>query len=1395
MTPGGSRHGTGTREPSHAWAPRSRRSPDGLLACAGWDGSVRWRDGERLERLFEERCDRLRARGDGDRLAVDAGDIALTYAQLDERANRLARLLLAEGVRPGDRVGLLLDEPVDAYTGMLAVLKAHAVYVPLDMGFPPDRLSSIVSDASVRLLLSHSRLAGRTGRLPDSVDVLHLDRVRARVAEQLPGRLGPPAVGEPADDLCYVIYTSGTTGRPKGVAVGHAAVCNFVRVASEVYGITGEDRVYQGMTIAFDFSVEEIWVPWMAGATVVPRPAGPGLLGAELDAFLRNRRVSALCCVPTLLATLDENASELRFLLVSGEPCPQDLVTRWSRPGRRFLNVYGPTEATVTATWTPLAPGRPVTIGVPLPTYSVAVLDPERDTVLPPGTLGEIAIGGIGLAGGYLNRPEATARTFVPDFLGIPQNPSGRIYRTGDLGRINACGEVEHHGRIDTQVKIRGYRVELTEIESVLLRVPGIAQAVVSDRETTSGTVELCAYYTTCRGATVDPGRALAELRERLPGYMVPAYVERLASIPMLPSGKADRHRLPPPTGPRRYTVRGDGAAPRTAAERALAERLAGVLGVERVSVDSHFFDDLGANSLLMARFNAEVRGCPGLPGVSMKDVYLHPTVRRLAAALTEAPPPARDASPERAEPSPERAELSPEHAAPPRPAAPDASATPAVGTLRYALCAVLQLLAFLVYVCLASVALDVGTSWMARGQGWLGVYERAVGLGAVALIGASLLPIAVKWALVGRWKPRRIRLWSLAYVRFWCVRTLIAANPLARLTVGTPLYTLYLRALGARIGPRALVFTRWAPICTDLLTVGADTVIRQESFLNGYRACDGAIETGPVTIGAGAFVGEHSTLDIGVRLGDGAQLGHASSLHEGQSVPAGERWYGSPARPAPEGYEYLTVPPARCGRLRRVCHSVVMLLVLTATVGVAEVVVAALLESRPALVHTVTGAVGPDSWRYYADGLEIAAGMVLGLALLGSVLVPVLSRLLSRLLAADTVHPLYGVRFALQRTVVRLANIRFYIFLFGDSSAITHYLKALGYRLAPVEQTGTNFGTMLRHEVPALSRVGTGTMVSDGLSVANTEFSSTSFRTAPVTIGRHNYLGNNIVYPAGGRTGDNCLLATKVMIPVSGPVRENTGLLGSPPIEIPRSVERDHRFDHLGTGTELRHRLAAKNRHNAVTMALFLAVRCLYVCGLLLIAMLPLAGNGALYWPETVGTALLELAFTVGFFVLVERAVVGFHALRPRFCSVYERSFWRHERYWKVPSIVYLLLFNGTPVKPLVWRMLGVRMGHRVFDDGCRILERTLTRIGDDCVLNAGSVLQAHSLEEGVFKSDHIAIGDGCTIGTSAFVHYGVVVEDHARLDADAFLMKGEHIPSYARWRGNPAAALVRPP
>jgi len=305
-----------------------------------------------------------------------------------------------------------------------------------------------------------------------------------------------------------------------------------------------------------------------------------------------------------------------------------------------------------------------------------------------------------------------------------------------------------------------------------------------------------------------------------------------------------------------------------------------------------------------------------------------------------------------------------------------------------------------------------------------------------------------------------------------------------------------------------------------------------------------------------------------------------------------------------------------------------------------------------------------------------------------------------------------------------------------------------------------------------------------------NAEFSATSFRVMPAAIGKRNFLGNGIAYPAGSRTGDDCLIATKAMVPIAGPVREGIGLLGSPCFEIPRTVQRDHRFDYLATGPEWQRRLAAKNRYNAATIGWYLLVRWAYLFGLALTALLTAGSDGQ---SDILSTAVMITAgvpFTIGYWVLVDRAVARFRRLRPQYCSVYQRAFWRHERFWKVPATAYIHMFNGTPYKNLLWRLLGVRIGRRVFDDGCHIVERSMVSVGSGCTLNAATTVQGHSLEDGTFKSGPITIGSGCTLGTGAFVHYDVTMGDGAILDTDSFAMKGEHIPPHAWWLGNPAAA-----
>ncbi|WP_408058191.1 Pls/PosA family non-ribosomal peptide synthetase [Streptomyces tauricus] len=804
--------------------------------------------------------------------------------------------------------------------------------------------------------------------------------------------------------------------------------------------------------------------------------------------------------------------------------------------------------------------------------------------------------------------------------------------------------------------------------------------------------------------------------------------------------------------------------------EPVLAEVLAGVVRAEQVPVDSHFFDDLGANSLVMAHFCARVRKHPDLPAVSMRDVYGHPTIRGLAAALSEVPA---------EEPAP--------------PAEPAAPPVPVSGA-RYALCGAVQFLVFALYCLLSGLVTAQGYDWVSAGDGVVDVYLRSALFGGGVFVGLCTLPVVAKWVLVGRWKETEFPIWSLAYLRFWTVKVLLHANPMV-LFAGNPLYVLYLRALGARIGRNVTILSHAVPVCADLFTVGANTVIRKDSHFLCYQAHAGRIRTGRVTLGQDVFVGENTVLDIGSSMGDGSQLGHASALYGGAEVPAGQHWHGSPAQRT--DVDYVRVAPAECGTARRVGYGLAtvlqtLLVTMPLLVGGAYL----LLTVAPSLdVLLDREAQHITSGRFYAEAFALSVALFVGFVVVGLAVGTVVPRLLNRFLEPDRVYPLYGFHYSVQRSVARLTNVKFFKWLCGDSSYIVHYLRAIGYDLSHVEQTGSNFGTGVAHETPFLATVGRGTMVADGLSIMNAEFSGSSFRVSRATIGPNSFLGNHIAYPVGGRTGENVLLATKVMVPLDGEVREGVGLLGSPPFEIPRTVERDTRFDHLREGDELRRRLAAKNRHNLGTMGLFLFLRWFdwFVLTVLGFAAFDLYGEYGTAGGLLIGASLLVgVAFTTGYYALVERVILRFRPLQPRLHSIYDPLFWRHERLWKIPD-THFALYNGTPFKSLLWRLLGVRIGRRVFDDGAYITERTLTAIGDDCTLGAHSKIQSHSQEDGTFKSDHIEIGSGVTLGVGALVHYGASVGDAAVIAADSFLMKGEEVPPGAHWGGNPAAEQRR--
>ncbi|MDI3331036.1 MAG: hypothetical protein QJR09_09955 [Micrococcus sp.] len=663
------------------------------------------------------------------------------------------------------------------------------------------------------------------------------------------------------------------------------------------------------------------------------------------------------------------------------------------------------------------------------------------------------------------------------------------------------------------------------------------------------------------------------------------------------------------------------------------------------------------------------------------------------------------------------------------------------------------------------------------------------MGIASAILVYFSILPVVAKWVLVGRTTVQEIRVWGPGYYHYWVVRWLLGLSPV-RLAAGTPVFLWYLRLLGSRIGRNTIIHSSTIPAFPDLLTIGSNVVICPGTVFNCYRVDSGVIRSGPVTVGDRAFVGGHGVLDIDTEVGRDAQLAHSSSLAPGQRLPAGESWHGTPA--VPGGDDHRTVPDVAPRPLRGVVFGLWVILTPVLLSAPLFTITWFLLEVFPIIGDPLRGsALLPwTAWPY--NVIVLGGSLVLvpvGIAT-GLLWVFTVPRLINMLVKPGRVYPLYGVGYVAMRMVMRMTNARF-AQLFGDSNYITGYLSLLGYRIKPVIQTGTNFGMFTRHDIPYLVRLGSGTMVSDGIIFMNAEYSSTAFRVRPTVVGSHSFFGNDVLVTPTGRIGDNVLLATKVLVPISGELRHDVGLLGSPAFEIPRSVMRDAAFDDLKSGPEHDRLLQAKLRYNTMTIVLRLLSRWfigVLAAGLSLwaIDVHPHAGS----WPMALVLFVLPL-FSALYFALLEQATMGFRCMQSRYCSIYDPYFWRHERFWKLQSDAAAGLVNGTPFKAWLLRLHGARIGRQLFDDGSNFVERSLVTVGDYCTLNLGSILQGHSLEDGTFKSDFIVVQDGVTLAPKAFVHYGTHVGEGSLIDTDAFLMKGEEVPAGQWWHGNPAKPM----
>jgi amino acid adenylation domain-containing protein len=564
-------------------------------------------------------------------LALVSGAESLTYAQLNARANRLARKLRSLGVGPEVLVGLCTRRTVAMGVGLLAILKAGGAYVPLDATYPPERLRFMFEDARLSILLTEERLREQ---LPSgAAHVLCLDSESEESAAVSDGNLEG---GAGAANLAYVIYTSGSTGRPKGVQVTHGALANLLQAMRGLLGMSEHDALLAVTTLSFDIAALEIFLPWIVGARVELIERDLAADGTRLADRLNDPGITYLQATPAtwrLLLEAGWRGKPTLQMLCGGEALPRALADRLGDKGAALWNLYGPTETTVWSSAWRVEPGEtPISIGRPIANTRLYVLD-KRLRAVPVGVIGELYIGGAGLARGYRGRPGLTAERFIPDPFGTP--PGGRLYRSGDLARWRPDGTLECLGRTDHQVKIRGFRVELGEIEAALARHPAVREAAVAARPDAAGEMSLAGYIVVREGPEPKPA---AELRGWLAGlvpeYMIPSVFVSLEALPLTPNGKLDRQALPEPTRAG-ITLTADFVPPRGPVEAVLAEIWSELLRGRQVGAHDSFFER-GGHSLLVLQLLARVRHTFDVE-VPLENFLDEPTVSRLARLVERA--------------------------------------------------------------------------------------------------------------------------------------------------------------------------------------------------------------------------------------------------------------------------------------------------------------------------------------------------------------------------------------------------------------------------------------------------------------------------------------------------------------------------------------------------------------------------------------------------------------------------------------------------------------------------------------------------------------------------------------------------------------------------------------
>ncbi|HUZ66863.1 MAG TPA: Pls/PosA family non-ribosomal peptide synthetase [Beijerinckiaceae bacterium] len=1282
-----------------------------------------------------------------------SGEVTLTYGEVDAMACAIARGLLRRGLRPGDVIGLWMQRGSELLIAQIAIAKIGAAWLPFDADAPVDRVAACLADAEAKALLADEAFAIKAREHVACAIVMSGGLADPHDASSVDAR----ALGATPDSPAYLIYTSGSTGTPKGIVVTGRNICHYLRAANAVYGFAQNDVVFQGASVAFDLSMEEIWAPFLVGATLFV--ASPSVLGEvdRLPEVMEAAKVTVLDTVPTLLALLPRDISSLRLIILGGEACPPSIATRWWRPGRTIFNSYGPTEATVVATVAEVLPAVPVTIGRPIPNYTCYVCDDALNLV-ERGVEGELLIGGPGVARGYLKRDQLTAEKFIANPFDA-EGSDAVLYRSGDAVAMDAAGDILFRGRIDDQVKIRGFRVELGEIEAKLSAIPGVAQASVVLRND-DGLDQLVAFVVPDAGTDLQPKALRAHLRGSLPAYMTPARFETIGRLPRLASGKIDRNTLKKAPLSSGAGLAEEQEEARSATEARLLDAAKKVLPPQAIPFDADFFTDLGGHSLLAARFLGLVREHRDLSSLTLQDVYAARTLRAMSTLL-------------------DRRALS--SVASTR----DLTFEPPP-LLRRFLCGLAQAVALPFILSLMTAQwLGVFVSYMLLTGTQASIFQEIISLlGVYVVINLATVAIAIaaKWIIIGRTKAGRYPLWGVYYYRWWLVQRFEALTHM-KWFQGSPVMRYYLAALGCKVGADAMIGDIEAG-ALDLISIGAGASLGSKVKFDNVRVEGAEMVIGPIAIGAEAYVGTSCVIEENVVVSEGAELLDLTAVQAGGFVGPYEIWDGSPARKIGMADRALLEEPPFASRGRRALQAFlyVVLLLAIPPIGMLPIFPAFWVFNR---LDDMLQLGGVDRFSYMLSIPVMAwpTAFVMVLVTVGFIAIV-------RWIVLPVVHEgRYSVHswFYFRKWIVALTTEITLEVL--SSLFATIYMRAwyrlMGAKIGKDAEISTNLSG--RYD---LVDIGEKCFIADEVVLGDEDIRRGWMRLKKVRTGQRVFIGNDAVTPTGADIPSGALIGIKSKPPANELMSEGDTWFGSPPIKLPVR----QRFDPGNAALTYE-----PPRWKKVMRAVFEAVH-ISLPTMLFITFgtwaVEVFGEPLLdrryvqvFWLFTAASVAISLALTAVVIVIkwvtmgryepVTKPMWSFWAMRTEAVAV---------MYWGMAGKVLLEHLRGTPFLPWTLRLFGAKFGKGVFLDTTDITEFDCVSVGDFVSINSMSALQTHLYEDRMMKVGRVFVGDYVTIGANSTVLYDAKVGDYARLGPLTVVMKGEGIPAHSEWIGLPA-------